>query len=186
MNGFFKWRRFVGVTGAVAGGLLAIHPARGARAYLPVVGPPSLRLQVITKNHLVFNLESFREPPKAAETNTVAHTVAPAAVATNIIAAPNPIPIVAANTNQANQVPAKPETVADAKNNPVPPFNFPNPSAAASDLLTVTPQMITEYLKPAQNAADQPGTVVFVPVEMQFTPPTPKTSGESQAIYKVP
>jgi hypothetical protein len=81
----------------------------------------------------------------------------------------------------------KPETAADAKNNSVPPYNFTNPSSSASDLLTVTPQMITEYLKPVQtetNRTDQPGAVIFVPAEMQFMPPTPSAATESHAIYK--
>jgi hypothetical protein len=185
MNGLLKSHGFIGLTGAIAISLFAVPETRGERAYLPAVGSPPLRFQAITTNHFVFNLESFAQPPKPAEiSNTMAQAVAPPVNTTNLVENPNSIPVF----SQTNQASVKPETVADTKNNSVPPFNFANSSSSASDLLTVTPQMISEYLKPAQteaNRADQPGTVVFVPAEMQFTPPTPNASAESRAIYKV-
>ncbi len=54
-------------------------------------------------------------------------------------------------------------------------------------MLTVTPQMITEYLKPGQNQTQQTnqnGGVLFVPAEMQLAPASPGVSGASQATYK--
>jgi hypothetical protein len=184
MSGIFKSRKFIGVIGAIVAGFFAVREANGERAYLPVVGSPPLRFQAITTNYLVFNLESFTQPPKpAAVSNAVAQIVAPVANATNLIENSSPIPV----SLETNRVAARPETVTDTKNDSVLPFNFANPSSSASDLLTVTPQMITEYLKPAQtetNRADQPGAVVFVPAELQFTPPTPNASAESRAIYK--
>jgi hypothetical protein len=66
-------------------------------------------------------------------------------------------------------------------------FAFPDPTA--SDLLTVTPQMIAQYLKPdlnATNSLDRPGAVVFIPADVPFTPPTPKGTPDSQAKYHSP
>jgi hypothetical protein len=184
MSGIFKSRKFTGVIGAILAGFFAAHEANGERAYLPVVGSPPLRFQAITTNHLVFNLESFAQPPKkAAVSNVTTQIIAPVENTTNLVENSSPIPVYL----ETNRVPAKPESVADTRNNSVPPYNFANSSSAASDLLTVTPQMITEYLKPAQtetNRTDQPGAVVFVPAELQFTPPTPNASAESRAIYK--
>jgi hypothetical protein len=185
MSGIFKSRKFIGVIGAIITGFFTVLEANGERAYLPIVGSPPLRFQAITTNHLVFNLESFAQPQKPAETsNAVTQIVAPVANATNLVESSSP----ASALSETNQAAAKPETVADTKNSSVPPFNFASSPSSASDLLTVTPQMITEYLKPAQtetNRADQPGAVVFVPAEMQFTPPAPNASAESRAIYKV-
>jgi hypothetical protein len=184
MSGIFKSRKFTGVIGAILAGFFAAHEASGERAYLPVVGSPPLRFQAITTNHLVFNLDSFAQPPKkAAVSNAVTQIIAPVENTTNLVENSSPIPV----SLETNRVPVKPETLADTRNNSVPPFNFANPSSTASDLLTVTPQMITEYLKPSQtetNRADQPGAVVFVPAELQFTPPAPNASAESRSIYK--
>jgi hypothetical protein len=87
-----------------------------------------------------------------------------------------------------------PESGADGKNNAARPFNFSFAQAAASDLLAVTPQMISEYLKPDRNETNQldaPGVVVFVPAQMQFAPTSTKTTatshaGESRATYNSP
>ena len=187
MSGIFKSRKFVAIAVAIVVGFLAVHEARGERAYLPAVGAPPLRFQAVITNHFAFNLESIAPPPKTtaiSNSNAVAQTVAPAANATNLVENSSPVPVF----SETNQVPARPEIVTDTKNNSVTPFNFANPSSAASDLLTVTPQMITEYLKPAENdtnRAAQPGAVVFVPAELQFNPPAPNGSAESRAIYKV-
>jgi hypothetical protein len=65
-------------------------------------------------------------------------------------------------------------------------MNFP--STSASDLLTVTPQMIAQYLKPESNGTntmDRPGTVVFVPADMPFMPPPVKTDTDSRASYHI-
>ncbi|HEY5234495.1 MAG TPA: hypothetical protein VIK35_13275 [Verrucomicrobiae bacterium] len=122
---------------------------------------------------------------KLAETSNVVTQIA--ANSTNNIAVSRQIPVAPANANQTNQVPVEPETGAGGKNNSETPVFSPDASSSASDLLTVTPQMITEYLKPAQTQTDQTtqtNSVVFVPAELEFAPPAPKASGESQATYK--
>jgi hypothetical protein len=95
-------------------------------------------------------------------------------------------PVSPANAN-TNQAPASPPTVAGEKNNSEIQGVSTNSSSSAGDLLTVTPQMITEYLKPDQkpaDPADQKGAVQFVPAGMQFAPPPPSAPGESRATYK--
>jgi hypothetical protein len=187
MNRFLKSRKFAGVIGAIVVGIFIVNPARGERAYLPAVGAPPLRFQAFTTNHLVFDLKSFVATAKPAEILNAAAPVAMPANPTNLVAVSNQIPVSAAIINQENPIPAKPEIVADAKKSFTQRTDSEISSPAASDLLTVTPQMISEYLKPEQNEAsrvEQPGPIMFVPPEMQFTPPAPKTSGESRAIYK--
>jgi hypothetical protein len=186
MSRFSKSREITGVICAIASGIILVHEARGERAYLPSVGSPPLRFQAFTTNHLVFNLESFVMPAKPAGTSNAVTQIA--ANFTKKIAVSSQTPVALANANQTNQVPLKPENGAGGKNNSETPVFSPNASSSASDLLTVTPQMITEYLKPAQTQTEQPNetnSAVFVPAELQFAPPAPKAPGESQATYKI-
>jgi len=178
-HGLLRSRKFGGMIGAIIASLFAVHEARGVGAYLPIVGPPPLRFQAVITNHFLFNLESF----EAAEiSNEVAQITAPAANATNSPAVANPISISSAKTNQVS-------AATDEKNNLETQAISPISSSSASDLLTVTPQMITDYLQPAQkgngwaNRRNQSDTSVFVPLEMQFAPPTPNTAVKSEAIY---
>ena len=152
MNGLLKLRRQMVLMVATIAGLLDVHHARCERAYLPSVGSPPLRIQAVTTNRLVFNLENFAQPPKPEEaSNAVVQMVVPAANPTNLVENSSLISV----SSETNQSAVKPETAADAKNNSVPPYNFTNPSSSASDLLTVTPQMITEYLKPVQTETNR-------------------------------
>lgn len=89
--------------------------------------------------------------------------------------APKPVP-------QDAQVATPPEEVVPFPANIAP--AIPNP---ASDVLSVTPQMINEYFKP--NRRDdgsggpnpfQSGDTIFVPAELGFVPPMP---AQSRAIY---
>jgi len=80
------------------------------------------------------------------------------------------------------------ENVAGGQNESIPRENFNFPPATASDLLTVTPQMIAQYLRPepnTTNAMDRPGAVVFIPADMPFVPPPPRSSADSRASYHV-
>jgi hypothetical protein len=56
---------------------------------------------------------------------------------------------------------------------------------SASDMLSITPQMINEYFKPNREDNEEAGPLrhgdtIFVPAELGFVPPTP----ESRAIYQ--
>jgi hypothetical protein len=179
MRWLSKSHKFAGLVFAIAAGVFAVGEARGESAYLPSVGSPPLRFQVFNTNRLFLSLKSFA-PAKVSELET--NLAAAAAIVTNMAATPVSPPN--ANTNQA---PASPPTVADGKNNSEIQGVSTNSSSSAGDLLTVTPQMITEYLKPDQkqaDPADQKGAVHFVPEGMQFAPPPPSSPGESRATYK--
>jgi hypothetical protein len=182
-NGLLRSRKFISVIGAIIVGVFAVLEARGVGAYLPIVGSPPLRFQAVITNHFHFNLESFEATEESVETsNTVAQLDAPVTNAANITAVSTPISFSSAKTNQIS-------AATDEENNSEMPVISPNSSSSASDLLTVTPQMITEYLQPAQKATggayrkNQSDTSVFVPFEMQFAPPMPGASAKSQAIY---
>jgi hypothetical protein len=184
MNGFLRPRKLDGVILAIVVGISAVHEAGGARAYLPTVGAPPLRFQSASTNHLVLDLKTFMTmlaERQAEASNALAQIAPPVAIATNTPAVVSyPASISSADTNPAS-------VVTEGKNNSESPVIPPISPSSASDMLTVTPQMITEYLKPAQNQAnqkDQKGAEVFVPAGTQFTPPAPKAPGESQATYK--
>jgi hypothetical protein len=181
-SGLLRPRKFVSVIGIIIAGMFAVHEARGVGEYLPIVGPPPLRFQAVITNHFLFSLESSEATEEPEETsNTVTQLAAPAANVTNIIAVSNSISIAPAETNQTS-------VVTDETNNPETPVISSDSSPSASDLLTVSPQMITEYLQPAQrsrgwtNRRNQ-NTAVFVPLDMQFAPPTTNAPVESEAIY---
>lgn len=188
MNGFLRPRKLDVVILAIAVGISAVHDAGGARAYLSAVGSPPLRFQSESTNHLVIDLKTFMTmlaEKQAESSNALVQIAPPVAIAPNTPAmVSNPASISSANTNPA---PVMPESVTEDKNNSESPVIPPISPSSASDMLTVTPQMITEYLKPAQNQAnqkDQKGAEVFVPAGTQFAPPAPKAPGESQATYK--
>lgn len=172
-------------------------------AYLPMVGAPDLRLETVTTNS--FNYLAFSQKWSALEAKTalalsnatalaaapVANTnntdgsaafssVATSPSGTNIRTGDNPS---AANVYATTSRDDMTDTEKDARQ----PANFAFPAPTASDLLTVTPQMITQYLRPGENETnklDRPGVVVFVPADMPFMPPTVKTTSESRAIYQ--
>lgn len=185
-NGLLRSRKFIGVIGAIIANIFAIHEARGVNAlnaYLPIVGPPPLRFQAVITNHFVFNLASFEATEDSVEaSNTTAQLAAPATNAASIKAVSAPIFVSSAKTNQVSAAP-------DEKNNSETPVISPISPSSASDLLTATPEMITDYFQPAQKAGgwvnrrNQSDNSVFVPLEMQFTPPMPNASVKSEAIY---
>jgi hypothetical protein len=185
MNKFSKMLELAAVIFAVFVGMMATQPARGENAYLRVVGAPPVRFQAMTTNNSWLAFKSSATVTKlAANSNVKKPTGTTSANITNSVVVFHSTASLA-----TNQTSVLPETVTDEKNSPETPVFSPNSSSSASDLLTVTPQMITEYLKPAAREA-APGaetnqSMVFVPAEMQFTPPAPKASGESQATYKI-
>ena len=140
-----------------------------------------------TTNYFVFD-GKLPVPAKAAETNSSTADLAakPKATETNNVEVAKQI---STPTVPMQNAPTTTAAVSSGNNPPSQYYNSDFSSPAASDLLTVTPQMINEYLKPDRNRSgnganfDQPGAVVFVPAGIQFTPPVPKASGESRATY---
>jgi hypothetical protein len=183
MNGLPKYFNLTGVVCAVVAAFSFAREAPAKFAYLPVVGVPPLRIEVVTTNE--FNYLAFNEAFSATRTNP-----ATAPNTDNSSATSPSIPRTTANNNPAAAnvlISTSPETGDDGEKDGRQPVNFAFPSSTASDLLTVTPQMITQYLKPEANGTnqlDRPGVVVFVPADMPFMPPTQKTVPESRAIYQ--
>ncbi|HXA45333.1 MAG TPA: hypothetical protein VNZ25_07505 [Candidatus Angelobacter sp.] len=172
---------------AIAALFLGTVSASAIAAYLPIVGPPPLRIELFTTN--IFNYSQFKldlanrhpiKPAPQASTNN------PSTASQAITSPPPPATTAASASGTSGN---SEENMAGGENRPTPRENFNFPSSTASDLLTVTPQMIAQYLKPdptATNSLDRPGAVVFVPADLPFTPPTPKGNSESQANYHSP
>jgi hypothetical protein len=187
MNQNQKAGRLRGAICAIAALLFGTLPAPAIVAYLPIVGPPPLRFELVTTN--IFNYSLFKldlanrsliKPAPQASTNN------PSTVSHAMTSPPPPATSVASTTGPSGN---SEENIAGGENRSTPRENFNFPPSTASDLLTVTPQMIAQYLKPdptATNALDRPGAVVFVPADLPFTPPTPKGNSESQANYHSP
>jgi hypothetical protein len=182
--------RLKGAICAIAALFFGMLPTSAIVAYLPIVGPPPLRFELFTTN--IFNYSQFkldlanRSPIKPAPQ---ASTNSPSTVSQAITSPPTPLANTPTVASAAGPSGNSEENVAGGENRPTPRENFNFPSSTASDLLTVTPQMIAQYLKPdrtATNALDRPGAVVFVPADLPFTPPTPKGNSESQANYHSP
>ena len=180
----------MGAAGAIAAVLFFAHAAQGERAYLPVVGSPPLRFMAINTNDFVFKAKFSDATAKPVNTNSSAANAAtlPAVQPTNNVEAARQIPAAIAEAQRPSE---KMQPVEDENKNAAEGYNPDFSSPSASDMLTVTPQMINQYLRPGRyrggngtNEFDQPGAVVFVPAQMQFTPPAPKNSAESQAIYR--
>jgi hypothetical protein len=193
---FCKW---IGLICAVVALFSFAHEAQGTYAYLPMVGAPALRIETATTNsfnYLAFSqaLSALEAKTAAAVSNAATLAAAPAAKTNNSgaisyeafssaqapVANNNPI-----NANNPTVFVSAP--MPGGGNNSQGSLNFAFPSSTASDLLTVTPQMITQYLKPDANETnqlDRPGAIVFVPADMPFTPPTQPNAPGSRAIYQ--
>lgn len=187
MNGRPQFGLLTGVIGIIAAVAFFIRSAQAARAYLPAVGAPPLRFQAVTTNYFVFDPKLFLPPTNLVA--TVSNVVNQATTTNDVAVTPPP----ATNeTLTASSLPATPDDNQNYIPRPFRRYNFNFSTASASDLLTVTPQMIAPYLKPdpnVTNALDRPGAVVFVPAEMQFTPPPTSAEsrpGESRATYRSP
>jgi hypothetical protein len=183
MNGLPIYRQLTGVICLMLVEFFCVHALAASRAYLPTVGVPPLHFQVMTTNDFVFDPKLFPPQPKPSETvSNAVNTLAASTNSSNSIAVSQPD---ASSLTNVNPVLAGAETATDERKDAVPRFKFDFSSAAASDLLTVTPQMMMQYLKPDStetNQLDRPGAVVFVPAEMQFAPPNTKITAESRGI----
>ena len=165
-----KYRKFR-VT-AVMFLLLAAQENRGFSAYLKQTGPTPLRFSIATAVPTSFVLPAeLVEPPKP--TNTTEAAVSPA-----ISTATNSMPVTPASTPATNAQPTVSSTEPAAK---------PTPTPSASELLPVSPQMLTEYFKPvaeSTNAASNVVVPVTTPLPVGFTPPLVKPA--SRATYNTP
>jgi hypothetical protein len=163
-----NWNLIIPVMATV---LLAMQGVSSAEGYLAAIGPVPLRFAYVDNNNALFLSELA--PPKLKP----------------VIQPPMPPP----------QTNAQPETVvADSPPlaglfgpvsgvplSPGPERNGHDRGSSASDMLNITPQMISEYFKPSRAEGEsepspfQHGESIFVPAELGFVPPTPG----SRAIY---
>jgi len=180
----------MGAMGAIMAGLFFAHEAQGERAYLPTVGSPPLRFVAEATNYFVYDPKSMVLAAKPKDTNSTVTSpmTSPMANATNGVESSSQNPMAATDAQRPSTMVS---SMLNENKGSSQRYNSDFSPGAASDLLTVTPQMINEYLKPGRykpgngtNQFDQPGAVVFVPAEMQFRPPAPKNSTESQATYR--
>jgi hypothetical protein len=136
---------------------LAMQSVSGEEAYLKSVGPPPLRFQYVDNSNSLFLQELALPTPRPVEQPPMPKPQAEAAPETHI-ATSGPV-------------------------GPLGPFfpgpgnNALSPGGSASDMLSITPQMISDYFKPyrAEGAddpgANQRGQTLFVPAELGFVPP---------------
>lgn len=148
--------------------LCTARESRGSNGYLSQIGPPPLRFSLATASL------SFILPPSLINVPLPTNT-------TKI--ASSPTPTAGTNSTPGFTGPKMASTsVFTTSTSPDPSENAPQPTPAASDMLVVSPQMLTEYFKPDPNGPNSGG--VLVPVPVGFTPPTVKPS--SQATYRSP
>jgi hypothetical protein len=203
MSGFLKTRKLSAIILAIAMGLLAArNVSADSKPYLKAVGPPPLRFEYVAVNDADFlallTLPKQKEssitnmpPPKPesarAETYTSGGTMAPVISNGGFPYGVFPygpygifpfgmLPWGAMGTGMygpyAPTVPMAPTGVS---------------TNSASNMLSMTPQMINDYFKPnstepAPGGATQyqPGDTIMVPQELGFVPPT---SSQSQSTY---
>jgi hypothetical protein len=159
-------------------GILAAQSAQGRQPYLPLVGPPPLRLEMPATNTPAI-LAELALPMPESETDTNQDTTKTAANKNELPFAPPPI-LPAATLAAANMY--KKETVVDTAQGAPP---TPNP---ASNMLNIAPQMYNQYFMPTPGGGAvagpngyQTGDTVLVPAELGFVPPLPP---QSRAVYK--
>ena len=149
--------------------LCAAQETRGMNAYLKQTGPSPLRFSLFNFVPASFALpESLVERHAPTNTTQIA-TVTNTSAETNAVAsALSPVP--APTNNPAVQTTTNPQ-------------NNSAPKPAASDLLVVSPQMLTEFFKPVGNETNSPSGA-NVPLPVGFTPPSAPPS--SRATYNSP
>lgn len=141
-------------------------PAHG-RAYLAVVGPPSLRFGKMA----AFAQPVSWTPPPLPVPETPPETNLPPETPTNSTDSVALTP--PTSTPSKAPVLILPQDLST---------NSPAPPQSANDLLPVTPEMLLDYFK-LDHAATNSATVhVVAPV--RFAPPTPVPMPSSQAIYR--
>jgi hypothetical protein len=180
---------------AAAVALCLAAPAKSINAYLPIVGPPPLSFWVVTTNE--FNYSRFEaelakvisKPPLASQADTNVMVGAMGGTNDVTLLAQSPAPVAQTMRNQTFSHLDDQQSGSGMEKESGQKESFAFPETTASDLLTVTPQMIAQYLKPdpnATNSLDRPGAVVFIPADVPFTPPAPKGTPDSQAKYHSP
>jgi len=170
-----RWGQRLGALSALIAVFYPLPEAWAVVGYLAKLGPPPLRIWMNSTN--VFDYSRFELALMAkAQTNT------------EPLRLDNSTTTGKATMDQNYSSGTSPDTSTEDQSGAMPRGNFSFPGTTASDLLTVTPQMIAQYLKPESygtNTMDRPGAVVFVPADMPFVPPPVKANSDSRASYHV-
>jgi hypothetical protein len=203
MSRFSRARNLSAIIVAMVMGLLAARGVSGGKPYLKVTGPPPLRFEVVAVNNAGFlallTLPTQKEssitnmpPPKPesarAETYTSGDTIMP--VISNGGFPYGMFPYGA--FPYGGMYGMSPWGAPGMGVYAPPPMAVPTTPAgasskSASNMLSVTPQMITNYFTnpaepaPAPPSQYQPGQSIMVPQELGFVPPP--TIPQSQSSY---
>jgi hypothetical protein len=142
--------------------------------YLVRFGPPPLRFStpIVANKEFSWPVPLF---PKASATNQTEVEASPGLLTNTFNSKPTQVVIPAAELTadpQVPEVPRDPHT-----------FVYPN-SSTASNLLLVSPQMLAEYLKANSDSGSSPMTNGFGGMEVPFSPPSPRITPSSEAIYR--
>jgi len=165
-----KYRKFTVI--AVMLGSFAAQENRGFCAYLTQIGPSPLRFSVASAIPASFVLPAALVEPKKTTNNTEIAVSLTNSTPTNTVAA------VPTSTPTPNAQPSVSSPESPAK---------PAPTPSASEMLVVSPQMLTEYFKPVADGTNSQSTVIVpvtTPVPVGFTPPSAKPP--SRATYNTP
>jgi len=162
--GLLKIRKFT--VSAVTLALYAAQQMRGSSPYLKQMGPPPLRFSLATAAF------SFALPPILIERHSLTNSTETAAPKSNSAQTNAVAPPVPSSSSPPNGLPVLPSP--ESRNNS-------SGTSSASDMLVVSPQMLTEYFKPGPETTNSANTLILS-APIGFTPPLAKPS--SQAIYK--
>jgi hypothetical protein len=139
--------------------------AHASMPYLPLIGPPALRLQTVKTppaDWLTFQSRKVPASPATATNSSAASAVmaAATAAATNALAQPPMAPA------PATPALAQSPELALGDNFTAPILSLPTP-----DLLGLTPQMLATYFRPMQVGTNS--ALLAAPFRVSFMPPLP-------------
>lgn len=165
-----KYRKITVVTVMLVS--LAAQENRGFSAYLTQTGPSPLRFSIATVFPASFVLPAALVEPNKA-TNATETAVSP-----TISSSTNTVAAVSTSVPISNAQPTVSSPESPAK---------PAPAPSASEMLVVSPQMLTEFFKPVAEGTNSASAVIVPvtsPVPVGFTPPSARPP--SRATYNTP
>jgi len=188
-----RWGQRLGALSALIAVFYPLPEAWAVVGYLAKLGPPPLRIWMNSTNvfdYSRFELALMAKAQAKPDANSGTNQMAISVTETNTepLRLDNSTTTGKATMGQNYSSGTSPDTSTEDQSGAMPRGNFSFPGTTASDLLTVTPQMIAQYLKPESygtNTMDRPGAVVFVPADMPFVPPPVKANSDSRASYHV-
>ncbi len=153
--------------------------------YLARLGPAPLRFASAPANPKDFTWPIPLNPSRATTNSSpVADIPSPIPGTNSAIAAAGDAGL-QSRTNSSSSVAQVTDTAgANPPIRPTTPDGLDRNPLSASNLLLVTPQMLADYFRANLDSGNKPGTNAVSAVDVPFTPPTPKPSPSSEAIYR--